>query len=103
MTRALYSFQRRLTIVGCVSRHVSNEVLKRTAPSPLKRNSKAIRNPIVCFLIGLHSDGRPNFNPDFLHVDIMPEVEHTTGNDERYQVEYLETPTKSENDKKEYR
>ncbi|KYN03878.1 Nardilysin [Cyphomyrmex costatus] len=33
----------------------------------------------------------------------MPEVEHPTEDDERCQVEYLETPVKSKNDKKEYR
>lgn len=102
MTRALYFFRRRSTIVRCVSRHVSSGVLKKITPSPLERQSKAIHNPIAYFLIGLHSDDRFNFSP-FLRINIMPEVEHTIKNDERYQVEYLEMPVKSENDKKEYR
>ncbi|XP_012524901.1 nardilysin isoform X2 [Monomorium pharaonis] len=33
----------------------------------------------------------------------MPDAQRVTGDDERCQVEYLETPVKSENDKKEYR
>lgn len=104
MTRALYLFQRRLTtIVRCVSRHVSSGVLKKTAPSSLGRKLKTICNPTACFPIGLYSDDRPNFSLDFLRVDTMPEVELTTGDDERCQVEYLETPVKSDNDKKEYR
>lgn len=104
MTRALYLFQRRsTTIVGCVSGHVSSRILRRTVPSSLGRKLETICNPTACFLIRSYSDDRPNFSLDFLRVDTMPEVERTTEDDERCQVEYLETPVKSENDKKEYR
>ncbi|XP_018360056.1 PREDICTED: nardilysin-like isoform X1 [Trachymyrmex cornetzi] len=103
MTRALYFFQQRLTIVRRVCRYVSVRLLRKIVQSLQKRKLKTIHNPIVSFPIGLYSTDRPNCHSDFPCVNIMPEVEHTTGDDERYQVEYLETPIKSENDKKEYR
>jgi hypothetical protein len=103
MTRALYFFHQRLAIVRCACGHVSGGVLRKIVTSPLQRELKTIRNPIVNSPIGSYSTDRPNFHSDFLRVDIMPEVECATGDEERCQVEYLETPVKSENDKKEYR
>ncbi|XP_071572686.1 nardilysin [Temnothorax nylanderi] len=106
MICALYFFQRRFNIARYVSRLVSSRVLKNSVSSLLERKQKTIRNPIACFPIGSYYDDRFNFNPEILRVDIMPEMERTTedgGDDERCQVEYLETPVKSENDKKEYR
>ncbi|XP_011881239.1 PREDICTED: nardilysin isoform X2 [Vollenhovia emeryi] len=102
MTRALYVFQPRL-IVRCVSRHASGVVSKEIAPSPLGRKSKRIRRPTACPLVESRCDARPNFNPDLLRVDKMPEVVRTTGDNEGCRVEYLDTPVTSENDKKEYK
>ncbi|KYN37807.1 Nardilysin [Trachymyrmex septentrionalis] len=100
MTCALYFFQQRLAIVRRVCRHVSVRLLRKIVQ---KRKLETIQNPIVSFPIGLYSINRPNFHSDFPCVNIMPEMEYTTGDDEGHQVEYLEPPIKSENDKKEYR
>ena len=100
MTCALYFFQQRLAIVRRVCRHVSVRLLRKIVQ---KRKLETIQNPIVSFPIGLYSINRPNFHSDFPCVNIMPEMEYTTGDDEGHPVEYLEPPIKSENDKKEYR
>jgi len=103
MTRALYFFQQRLSIVRRVCEHVLVRILRKTAPSLLERKLKTTENSIANSPIGLYFTDGSNFYSDFLRVDIMPEVKHTTGEDECCKVEYLETPVKSENDKKEYR
>ncbi|XP_018306507.1 LOW QUALITY PROTEIN: nardilysin-like [Mycetomoellerius zeteki] len=50
-----------------------------------------------------YSTDLPNFYFDFSILDVMEKMACTTGNNERYRVEYLETPIKSKDDKKEYR
>lgn len=111
MTRAL-CFLQRLIAVRYVSGHAWSGVLKKTADSgPRGKKLQTICNPVTCFLIDSDdrcSDDQSNFNSALLLIEIMPEMErpageNPTGDDERCQVEYLETPVKSENDKKEYR
>jgi len=47
--------------------------------------------------------GRTNLNLNPSHFDRMSEIERAASNDSHHQVEYLEAPSQSENDKKEYR
>ncbi|XP_011685956.1 PREDICTED: nardilysin-like [Wasmannia auropunctata] len=106
MTRALYFVQQRLTVVRRVHRYASVRVLREIAANLPEGRPKTTRNPVASSPTGSYSTDRPNFQSDLLRVDIMPEVERTAGADEccqECQVEYLETPVKSENDKKEYR
>ena len=69
--------------------------------SLLKRNKK--RKIFSFFLFGLHSTDRLSFHSDFLHINVMSEMEFTVEDEKRNRIEYLEPPVKSENDKKEYR
>ncbi|EFN65226.1 Nardilysin [Camponotus floridanus] len=98
MTRGL-SLLLRLIDVRCERRHVflSAKALREHVQSPFERRPKGTRDPGVEFLIRSYSTRPSNLSPD-----IMPEVKLVESDDKRHQVEYLETPVKSENDTKEY-
>jgi len=77
---------------------LSAKALREHVRSPFEGRPKGTRDPVVDFSIRSYSTRPSNLNPD-----IMPEVKLVESDDKRHQVEYLETPVKSENDTKEYR
>lgn len=106
MTRGLCSLFQRLTIVGRASKqHVSllKRMPKKPTQNPSEREAKAsLRDPAIPGNVPC-ADQRPNLNPapPLRTAETMSEA--TTGDDGRRGVEYLDTPVKSEMDKKEYR
>ncbi|KAM0729058.1 Nardilysin [Formica fusca] len=104
MTRGFSLFLRWI-VARCERKHVflSAKVLRKHVQSPLERKSKESRDSVVDSSIRSYSVRPPNLDPYILRADIMPEVKITASDDKRRQVEYLDTPTKSENDPKEYR
>lgn len=99
MTRGV-SLLLRLIDVRCERRHVflSAKVLKEHVQSRFERKSEGNQDPVINFSIRSYFVRSSNLNSD-----IMPEVKLIESDDKRYQVKYLETPVKSENDTKEYR
>ncbi|XP_018046794.1 PREDICTED: nardilysin-like [Atta colombica] len=74
--------------------------LKETQINDLK---ECFAKSFPSFFSDLHSTDRLSFHSDFLHINVMSEMEFTVENEKRNRVEYLEPPVKSENDKKGYR
>ncbi|EZA59550.1 Nardilysin [Ooceraea biroi] len=69
-------------------------------PTQSAPDRKAIQNPAAGTPVGSYPTGGTNLNPSRVE---MVETERAASDDDRRRVEYLETPVKSENDKKEYR
>lgn len=92
----------RLIVVGSVDRSTSllNKMLKRSAQSPPERKSK-IQDSLAS--VKSYSTDQSNLKSDLSQPDITSEMECAASDDKHCQVEYLETPVKSENDKKQYR
>ena len=74
-------------------------MLKRSAQSPPERKAKINQDSLA----SVKSTDRSNLKLDLSQPNIMPKTERTASDDKHRQVEYLETPVKSENDKKQYR
>lgn len=102
MTRGLFLIQR-LIVIGSVNKSITllNKMLKRSAHSPPERKSKMNQDALAT--VKSYSTDQFNLKSDFSQPDIMPEADRVASDDKHYQVEYLETPVKSENDKKQYR
>ncbi|XP_012218457.1 nardilysin-like [Linepithema humile] len=100
MTRGFFFIQR-LIVVGSVIRPTPllNRMLKRSAQSPPERKAKINQDSLA----SVKSTDRSNLKLDLSQPNIMPKTERTASDDKHRQVEYLETPVKSENDKKQYR
>lgn len=95
------SLLRRLTLIRFVIRHLcSDKMPKRPTQNPSDRKTSqnsAAGTP------GSYSISRPNLNLNPPAIGGMSETDRAASGDDHRQVEYLETPVKSENDKKEYR
>lgn len=115
MTRGrLCHLLQQLIVVGPASRHVyspsSRNMLKRPAQSPSESETCQREGPASPAAGSLgRSDGqRSPFNvgpdlPSHAGDTTMPEIITAEHDGDRRRVEYLETPVKSEMDKKEYR
>lgn len=87
-------------IVRRVSSHVFlSSKMPKTTQNPPERKIKTGQDVVAGVKSGSHSS---SVQSD-LKSDGMPETKCSMSDNENFKVEYLDTPVKSENDKKEYR
>lgn len=108
MTCGFSSLLHRFAISGRADKfsRLSARMLKRPAHSPPEREAKASSQQSLATSsiesYPVDQSPSPNLNPDPTRTaETM--LENTGDNDGRRRIEYLETPLKSETDKKEYR
>jgi len=100
MTRG---FLQHFTIVRCVIRHLRSSKRMPKKPAHTLSDRKASQSSTTGILVDSYLAGQTNLNLNPSRFDRMSEIERAASNDSHHQVEYLESPHQSENDKKEYR